>query len=343
MGLSTFAVGLLPSYAAAGVAAPILLVALRLLQGLALGGEYGGAATYVAEHAPAGPARLLHQLHPDHRDAGPVRGPAGGHRRSAPALGEAAFAAWGWRIPFLVSILLLAVSLWIRHEAGGKPGLPADEGGGQGLQGAADRSLRALVEPQDRPDRPVRRGRGPGGGLVCRPVLRAFLSRADAQGRRRHRQHIDRDRARAGDALLHPVRLAVGPDRPQADHPRRLRARRSHLFPLVRGARPGRQSGALRRHRFRAGARRRRSRRLLGPVRPDRPQQVRRAVVRHRQDPSSPARASATSMWTGRRAAAAQLEIGGVALAAPDPRARCGGPDRAAAIDAFQDRGARLP
>jgi len=113
MGLSTFAVGLLPSYASAGVAAPILLVALRLLQGLALGGEYGGAATYVAEHAPAGRRGLYTSFIQTTATLGlflallvviGVRS----------ALGEAAFAAWGWRLPFLVSILLLGVSLWIR-------------------------------------------------------------------------------------------------------------------------------------------------------------------------------------------------------------------------------------
>jgi len=113
MGLSTFAVGLLPGYAAAGVAAPILLVALRLLQGLALGGEYGGAATYVAEHAPAGRRGLYTSFIQTTATLGlflallvviGVRS----------ALGEAAFAAWGWRLPFLASILLLAISLWIR-------------------------------------------------------------------------------------------------------------------------------------------------------------------------------------------------------------------------------------
>jgi MFS family permease len=115
MGLSTFAVGLLPSYAAAGVAAPLLLVALRLLQGLALGGEYGGAATYVAEHAPAGRRGLYTSFIQTTATLGlflalivviSLR----------TWLGEEAFAAWGWRLPFLLSILLLAVSLWIRMK-----------------------------------------------------------------------------------------------------------------------------------------------------------------------------------------------------------------------------------
>ena len=120
MGLSTFIVGLLPNYASIGVAAPIILIALRMLQGLALGGEYGGAAVYVAEHAPQ-------------------------HKRGAytswiqttatlglflslmvilgvrTAVGEAAFADWGWRIPFLVSILLLAVSVYIRLSMNESP------------------------------------------------------------------------------------------------------------------------------------------------------------------------------------------------------------------------------
>jgi len=115
MGLSTFAVGLLPSYAAAGVAAPVLLVALRLAQGLALGGEYGGAATYVAEHAPAGRRGLYTSFIQTTATLGlflalivviSLR----------TWLGEEAFAAWGWRLPFLLSILLLAVSLWIRMK-----------------------------------------------------------------------------------------------------------------------------------------------------------------------------------------------------------------------------------
>ncbi|HYW15811.1 MAG TPA: MFS transporter [Allosphingosinicella sp.] len=115
MGLSTFLVGLLPSYASVGVAAPIALVVLRLLQGLALGGEYGGAATYVAEHAPPGRRGFYTSWIQTTATLGlfaallVVIG-------TRTALGEEAFAAWGWRIPFLLSILLLAVSLWIRLQ-----------------------------------------------------------------------------------------------------------------------------------------------------------------------------------------------------------------------------------
>ncbi len=115
MGLSTFIVGLLPSYASAGVIAPIALVALRLLQGLALGGEYGGAATYVAEHAPEGKRGLYTSFIQTTATLGLFAAllVVIGVRTW---LGEEAFADWGWRIPFLVSILLLAVSLWIRMK-----------------------------------------------------------------------------------------------------------------------------------------------------------------------------------------------------------------------------------
>ncbi|AUF98637.1 MFS transporter [Pseudomonas shirazensis] len=118
MGLSTFAVGLLPTYASIGIAAPIILVILRMLQGLALGGEYGGAATYVAEHAPPG-----------------KRGFHTGFIQSTATLGLLLsllvvlgsryisgdeFETWGWRLPFLLSIVLLGISTWIRmsmHES----------------------------------------------------------------------------------------------------------------------------------------------------------------------------------------------------------------------------------
>jgi MFS family permease len=113
MGLSTFIVGVLPSYATIGVAAPVLLIALRMLQGLALGGEYGGAATYVAEHAPQGKRGAYTAWIQTTATLGlflslvVILG-------TRTAMGEAAFSDWGWRIPFLVSIFLLAISVWIR-------------------------------------------------------------------------------------------------------------------------------------------------------------------------------------------------------------------------------------
>ncbi|WP_033924298.1 MFS transporter [Sphingomonas sp. 35-24ZXX] len=120
MGISTFAVGLLPSYASIGVAAPIILVALRLAQGLALGGEYGGAATYVAEHAPEGKRGLYTSWIQTTATFGLFAAllVVIGFRF---ALGEEAFAAWGWRLPFLISIVLLGVSMWIRLQLNESP------------------------------------------------------------------------------------------------------------------------------------------------------------------------------------------------------------------------------
>ena len=120
MGLSTFLVGLLPSYASIGIAAPVILIALRLLQGLALGGEYGGAATYVAEHASEGRRGI---------DTSWIQTTATlglflsllvilGIRTT---IGEEKFADWGWRIPFLISVVLLAISVWIRLQLNESP------------------------------------------------------------------------------------------------------------------------------------------------------------------------------------------------------------------------------
>ena len=120
MGISTFVVGLLPGYDQIGVAAPILLIVMRLVQGLALGGEYGGAATYVAEHAPEGKRGLYTSWIQTTATLGLflsliviilVR----------TQVGEPAFKAWAWRIPFLVSIVLLGVSLWIRLRLNESP------------------------------------------------------------------------------------------------------------------------------------------------------------------------------------------------------------------------------
>ena len=120
MGLATFSVGLLPSYTTIGVAAPVILIGLRLLQGLAMGGEYGGAATYVAEHAPQNKRGLYTSWIQTTATLGlfaallTVIG-------TRTYVGEDAFKAWGWRVPFLISIILLAVSIWIRMQLNESP------------------------------------------------------------------------------------------------------------------------------------------------------------------------------------------------------------------------------
>ncbi|WFT85634.1 MFS transporter [Rhizobium leguminosarum] len=131
MGLSTFLVGVLPGAATIGIAAPIILIGLRLLQGLALGGEYGGAATYVAEHAPNG-----------------RRGHFTSWIQTTATLGlflslivivlvqylmgAVQFAAWGWRIPFLVSVVLLGISVWIRLKMNESPAFQRMKAEGKG-------------------------------------------------------------------------------------------------------------------------------------------------------------------------------------------------------------------
>ena len=131
MGMSTFLVGLLPSYASIGVTAPVLLVVLRLLQGLALGGEYGGAATYVAEHAPQGKRGLFTSFIQTTATLGLFAAllVVIGIRT---ALGEEAFTDWGWRIPFLISIVLLGLSLWIRMRLEESPLFQEMKAAGEG-------------------------------------------------------------------------------------------------------------------------------------------------------------------------------------------------------------------
>jgi len=120
MGIGTFFIGLLPSYASAGIIAPVILIGLRLAQGLALGGEYGGAATYVAEHAPKDKRGFYTSWIQTTATVGlfmalllvlAVR----------TSQGEPTFANWGWRIPFLLSAILLAVSIWIRLRLNESP------------------------------------------------------------------------------------------------------------------------------------------------------------------------------------------------------------------------------
>ena len=145
MGMSTFLVGVLPGYQSWGIAAPIILVALRMLQGLALGGEYGGAAVYVAEHAPANQRGYFTAFIQTTATLGlllslvvilSVQGYVNGAYPDQPVLDAAgaavmqadgtpqmmkAFNAWGWRIPFIGSLLLLGVSLYIRLQMNESP------------------------------------------------------------------------------------------------------------------------------------------------------------------------------------------------------------------------------
>jgi MFS family permease len=130
MGVATAAVGLLPTYAQIGVAAPIILVFLRILQGLALGGEYGGAAIYVAEHAP----RNKRGFYTSFIQAGVI----GGFLLSVAVVlvsnafvDPVAWEEWGWRVPFLFSLLLLAVSLWVRLKLKESPVFQAMKDAGE--------------------------------------------------------------------------------------------------------------------------------------------------------------------------------------------------------------------
>ena len=212
MGLSTFLVGLTPGYQAIGWLAPAILIGLRLLQGLALGGEYGGAATYVAEHAPHGRRGFYTSWIQTTATIGlflsllivyVVRNTMtpGAVRRRRP-LGRLAH-------PYLLSIVLLGISIWIRLQLR-IAAVPEDEGRGQGLQGAALGSLRQLVECEDRAARPVRPDRRPGRDLVRRAVLCARLPGQHAEGAGQHRRHRTDHRAVHCDGGLPVVRLAVG-------------------------------------------------------------------------------------------------------------------------------------
>ena len=120
MGASTFLIGVLPTYATAGIISPILLILLRIFQGIALGGEYGGAAIYVAEHAPNDKRGATTGWIQITASLGLIAGLLVilGTRKS---IGEEAFLDWGWRVPFLVSVVLLIISVWLRFKLSESP------------------------------------------------------------------------------------------------------------------------------------------------------------------------------------------------------------------------------
>ena len=203
MGMATFAVGLLPTFGphtiplfgtipGIGWTAPVLLVTLRLLQGLALGGEYGGAATYVAEHARPG-----------------ERGFATSWIQTTATLGfflallvigvcrfylfdAKSFAEWGWRIPFLVSLVLLDLLDLHPAQAERVADVPEDEGRRQGVATSAYQLLPQVSQQQVRASRPVGRDGRSRRGLVHWPVLCPVLPDDHAQGRHPHRLYHGR-------------------------------------------------------------------------------------------------------------------------------------------------------
>ena len=247
MGAATFVVGLLPGYETIGVLAPILLVAMRVLQGLALGGEYGGAATYIAEHAPDGRRGFYTSWIQTTATMGIVFALLV-ILMCRLGFGEPTFADWGWRVPFLISAVLVILSIYIRLKLEESPLYARLKDAGQGVAQPGARKLRQRQELGPDPDRAVRRHRARGRGLVHRPVLRAVLHDDGAEGRLRHGLHHHDDRADRGGAVLYRVRRAVGPDRPPQHHDARLRARGRHVLAGIHldGGRQG-QPGHARR------------------------------------------------------------------------------------------------
>ena len=187
MGLSTFLVGVLPGYETLGVVAPIILIGLRMLQGLALGGEYGGAATYVAEHAPHGARGSYTSWIQTTATLGLALSIVVILVTRA-YLGDAEFARIGWRYPFIVSAILVAVSVWIRLQLQESPAFKKMKEDGTHSTAPLVGSLRPVEERQGRHPGPARSDGGTGGRLVWWPVLLAVLPAQYAEGRALHGQ-----------------------------------------------------------------------------------------------------------------------------------------------------------
>ena len=165
MGGSTFIVGLLPGYSQIGVAAPIILIVARLLQGLALGGEYGGAATYVAEHAPSGRRGFYTSWIQTTATLGLFLSLLV-ILVTRTATGEAAFSDWSWRIPFLLSVILLGVSLWIRLQLNESPAFVQMKAEGTGSKAPLSEAFGNWRNGAHRPHGLARFDDGPGRRLV---------------------------------------------------------------------------------------------------------------------------------------------------------------------------------
>jgi MFS family permease len=245
MGLSTFLVGVLPGYASIGILAPVSLIFLRMLQGLALGGEYGGAATYVAEHSPNDRKRgyytswiqttatlglflsLLVILG--------IQTMMTARRISQPGVGV---------FRSLSRFLLLLVSIWIRLQLSESPTFQKMKEEGKTSKAPLKEAFGTVEERQDCAFRAVRPHSWPSRCLVHRTVLRAVLPAERAQGRWLTTNIMIATSLAIGTLFFVVLRLAVGQDRPQADHHGWPGAGDLHLLPAVQGADLGCQPGA---------------------------------------------------------------------------------------------------
>ena len=279
MGIGTFLIGVLPTYASIGIAAPILLIVLRLVQGLALGGEYGGAATYVAEHAPQGKRGLYTSWIQTTATLGLFMALLVilGIRT---AMGEAAFNDWGWRIPFLLSVVLLGVSIWIRLQLAESPAFQQmkDEGKQSkaplkeafGNWANAKIAILALL------------GATAGEAVVWYggQFYALFFLTQTIKVPAVDAQIMIVIALAIANAVLHLLRLALRQDRPQADHDGGLPARGRDLLPDLPGHHALRQPGAREGAGGIAGDGRGRSGAVLVPAQADRHRAVHQAVRR---------------------------------------------------------------
>ena len=245
MGFSTFATGLLPTFKTIGWAAPVLLVSLRLLQGLALGGEYGGAATYVAEHAPRG-----------------RRGYDTSWIQTTATLGfflsllviylcrftgwiePKDFADWGWRIPFLVSLILLVFSIYIRLKLNESPIFQRMKAEGKGSKAPLTDSF--LKYPNNKYVLLALLGATAGQGVVWYTgqfyALFFLIITLKLDGATTYM--LNRGCIADRHTTLCAIRGIVGQDRPPEDHPGWLPDCGIDILPVVQGAYALRQPGA---------------------------------------------------------------------------------------------------
>ncbi len=277
MGLSTFIVGLLPNAATIGIAAPIILIILRLLQGLALGGEYGGAATYVAEHAPMGKRGYYTSFIQTTATLGLFLSLLV-ILFTRTALGEPEFAAWGWRIPFLLSVVLLGVSVWIRLRLNESPVFQKMKDEGKASKAPLTEAFANWSNAKLVIIALIGGVMGQGVVWYTGQFYALFFLQSILQGRRLHRQPADRLVAAARHRLLHRVRRAVRQDRPQADHPGGLPDRGADLLPDLPHDHDQRQPGAGKGHRDGQGRGGRRSEGLRRPVQPGRHPRLHRTL-----------------------------------------------------------------